>query len=290
MVFALKNFLRFLVVGIPAGVVVGGVTLSLLGYGAAWAIETTFGVPREMTYGSTLDLLNLASLAILGWTEALNLVYVSIYFKEFALALMGFGAALTVLIIFLKNKKEDLKGGDVDLNGKKRSEDNRVWKAVKRVLGWIGKERFSLLPFVALTLAPWFSVFILMSVVFLFALIPVMGHEAAAKQLREWVVAAEYCAPLSTREERLAPKIREEMVAPESKKYRITTCVSVWKNGVALWEGRHVASTEKHTIIFDPSNGQVGVIPLDGVVMRPAGLPIVDLRAAINGVAGEDLK
>lgn len=57
----IKSLIRFLIMVPPVFVLIGAVTLSLLGFGVALAIESVFGVPRGMTYDSPLDLFNLGA-------------------------------------------------------------------------------------------------------------------------------------------------------------------------------------------------------------------------------------
>jgi hypothetical protein len=109
--------------------------------------------------------------------------------------------------------------------------------------------------------------------VILFSILPAIGYSAAKAHLHTWIVAAEYCAPLTNREDRLSRNSnRPEKSEDSSTMAKITPCLLLWKNGFVIAKGRHIVSTNSHIVLFDPESGEVRLEPIDGVFVRTGSI------------------
>lgn len=278
----MKILLRTVILGVPVLVLSGAVILSLLGYGAAIAIETTFGVPRELTYTSPLGLLNLSSHAIAGWMEISDDFYKSENFKNLVLTFTGIGVALTAFFLLLR-----ILGHRRERYGRGR----RYWSfgrnsVINKIVGcwrWVFKEKLCLAPLAIFAAAPWAICFGMLAVVFLFSIVPLAGYGAAKRYFHSWIVSADYCTPLSSRDERLGSARRKDSAAKSSsEKVKITVCLDIWKDRNLIAGGRHVVSTDKHIVLFNPATGDVRVESLDGVSVHVSGLSVTELIGVID--------
>jgi hypothetical protein len=272
---------RLLIVALPVFVLAGGVTLSLLGYGAAIAIETTFGIPRELTYNSPIGILNLSSHAIGGWIDFLDPFLESEKFKDLVLQMTGAGIVLSALLLGYRFCK--VRGNGLGRRSRRArgiSQSGPV-KFLGRVGRWLFQEKLYLLPFLACATAPWLIVAVLTVLSTTFAIFPLIGHELAARYFHSWIVSADYCVPLSNRDERLREKLPESE-SVNSSKVKVTTCLSLWKDDIFVAEGRHVASTDKNIILFDPISGDVRIEPMEGISVRMSGLSATKLKKLIE--------
>lgn len=270
---------RLLIVALPVFVLAWAVTLSLLGYGAAIAIETTFGIPREFTYNSPIGLLNLSSHAIGGWIDFLDPFLESEKFKELILKMIAVGIVLSALLLGYRFCK--VRGNGLRRNSRRSRGISQI--AFVRFLGrigrWLFQEKFYLLPFLACATAPWLIVAVLTVVSTTVAIFPLIGHELAARYFHSWIVSADYCVPLSNRDERLRPREPESV---NSNKVKVTTCLAIWTGDTLVAEGRHVASTDKNIILFDPISGDVRIEPMEGISVRMSGLSATKLKKLIE--------
>lgn len=277
-----RKIIRSLAVAIPVVVLVGAVTLSLLGYGVALAIESTFGIPRDMSYSSPLGLLHLASYAIGGWIDCLGPLVESEKFQRFALVMAGFGIILTIPFLVYRYRVEKRKKGLVRGYGLKRRFSQNIFARFFSGFGrWFARERLYLLPFFAFASGPWLVVgaFTLLSLIFAF--LPLIGQGMAARYFYSWTISADYCTPISSRADWLDRKNLDES-GDVGERVKVTTCLSLWRGDSFVAEGRHVASTDKNIILFDPMSGSVHVESTDGISVRVSGMPAKELRKLIE--------
>ncbi|MCG7324621.1 hypothetical protein [Achromobacter sp. ACRQX] len=273
--------MRLIVVAVPVLAVVGAATLSLLGYGVATAIETTFGIPRELTYNSPLGLLHLSSHAIAGWVEYLDLLFESKEFKRIVWTSTVVGTFVTAIFLFWRffsTRKRPVSG---NRRVPRRIAFHRFVRIPVTFGRWLVKEKLFLLPFLACAVAPWLVIAILTAASLSFALLPLLGHGLAARSFHSWVVSADYCAPLSNREERLRQRHGDVETRP-SAEIKVTTCLSLWKDGEFVTQGRHIASTDKNIILFDPASGDVRFEPMEGISVRISGMSAAEMRILIE--------
>ncbi|MDH2049635.1 hypothetical protein [Achromobacter marplatensis] len=277
-----KSWVRGLVIGVPTLVVLGAVSLSMLGYGAASAIESGLGVPTELTYDTPLDLLHLSSHAISGWIEIVDKIHTTEDFKWLAITATGVGLAITLIFIGShtpKVRKPVIKAGsNIALMLSKIS----GWRLVQRGCTWLLKEKISFIPFAAFAIAPWLVIFVIKTVLILFAILPYFGYLGAMKHIQTWIVSAEHCAPIGGRNERIILSNLPKASTDRENKIKVTPCLALWKNGSIVAEGRHIASTERTIILFNPVSGNVVIEPTEGSSLRLSGLSAMTLKELIE--------
>lgn len=277
-----KSFARGLVVSVPALAILGALSLSLLGYGAASAIEGLFGVPAELTYDSPLDLLHLSNHAILGLVDKVSNLHTSVGFKKVAAMAAGIGLATALFLIVLRRfnaRKTSTNARSGIVLALSRIPDRQP---VEKGLAWLRKERSSLALFALLGLLPWLFIPIAILLLLLFAALPLLGYWGATEHLQTWIVSAEHCSPVTGRNERLILARLPNVPAEQEKEHKITPCLALWKNGSMVAQGRHIASTSSTIILFDPVSGNVLIEPTDGSSIRLNGLSAITLKEAME--------
>lgn len=276
--FSLSGFL----VGLSTTVVLAAVALSLLGYGAATAIETIFGIPTELTYDTPLDLLHLSNHAISGWMEIIDKLHETAHFKLVAYAAAGVGLALTML--FIGARTPSVREPVTRTSKKALSALSRIpgKKLIQSGCRWLRKQALSFIPFAVGGATPWLLAPVLKTVILIFALMPLIGYVGAKDNLKTWIVSAEYCSPISGRNERMTMLESQIDKRDQGNIPKITPCLSLWKNGSLVAEGRHIASTERAIILFDPVSGNVTLEPTEGISIRVSGYSASTLRTLIE--------
>lgn len=249
---------------IPAIILTSAVLLSLVGYGAASAIESTFGISRELTYESPLDLLHLSSLSIIGGIDQFS-NFLKHNFLTLALAAVIVGLAASLLCLTLKyihtllvKFNRSRKIIEIKANLKKA----RIYSAAK----WAHKNGKLFIPLLVVAVGPWAIISILSITITTLTIAPLFGFNTAEKHLKKWTIDADYCVPLLNREARTSATSNPETKSQPKK--LVTPCLSIWKNGSMLAEGRHITSTSRHIILFEPLSGNVILEPINGVSLR----------------------
>ncbi|WP_125472348.1 hypothetical protein [Achromobacter aegrifaciens] len=277
-----KGLIRGLVIGVPSLVVLGAASLSMLGYGAASAIESRFGVPTELTYDTPLDLLHLSSHAFSGWIEIADEIHTLENFKLLATVMAAIGLAIT--LVFIGSHTPKVREPVIKTGSSIALMLSKIpgWQFIQRGRRWLRKEIISFIPLAALSIAPWLLIFAMKTVLILFALLPYLGYVGAMKQLQTWIVSAEHCTPIGSRNERLILSDLPKASAQQENKSKATPCLALWRNGSMIAEGRHVASTGSTIILFDPVSGNVTIEPTEGSSLRLHGLSAMTLKELIE--------
>jgi hypothetical protein len=260
-----------IIVIIPILVLIGTIFLSLLGYGAAGAIETMFGVPRELTYSSPLGLLHLSGHAIAGFMDMSVNFWAFDGFVHLVRYLTALGFSLTIVMFLARAAlvRSVWQKNVIDkLPALKRS---RGCQLISRFYQWVKRERCCLIPAVFFSAIPWVIVLILAVTALSFSIVPVIGYSAARAQFHKWIVNSEFCSPLASRAERIEPLKKLDSKAT-AKEITITPCLSLWKDKALVVKGRHITSTDRHVILFNPESGKVYIEPIEGVSMEVSGL------------------
>lgn len=262
-----KGAFHGLAIGVPSAVLAGAVALSLLGYGAANAIETRFGIPAELTYGSPLDLLHLSRHALTGWMEMADKLHETENFRWLVYAMAGVGLALTLIAIAARTPK--VRHHAVKAGG-------RAWRALSNLPGagalrWLRRQALSFTPLAIGAAVPWLLIILMKMAITVFVILPYAGYKGALLHFDTWVVSAEFCSPIRGRNERLNPFNLNASPSRQEYKTKITPCLSLWQDGALVAEGRHVASTDSTVILFDPVSGNVEIEPTEGRSMRLSG-------------------
>ena len=71
---------------------------------------------------------------------------------------------------------------------------------------WLAKEKICFTPLIIFSAFPFILILGMSAIAILFVIIPFVGYGAASAHLGTWVVAAEYCVPLSNRDARLSTR------------------------------------------------------------------------------------
>lgn len=243
-------------IGISSIILICTITLFLLGYSSALAIESVFGIPAKLTYSSTLELLHLSSLVFSGWLETIYSNDFLESIKNIAIITLITGATISAAIFVIKKIYKK--------NKEKTKKSNFLIKTIQ----WINKEKLNFMPILIGATFPAAIVIIMVAIIAVFITIPAIGLPAAEQHLQSWLIEPDYCTPLINRENRI-PKNQNKNQNKNQKK--ITPCVSIWKNGKYISEGRYIASTGTHIAIFNPENGEVLIEPIDGASIKVSG-------------------
>lgn len=262
-----KGAIHGLAIGVPSAVLAGAVALSLLGYGAANAIETRFGIPAKLTYGSPLDLLHLSRHALTGWMEMVGKLHETENFRRLVDVMTGVGLALTLIAIAARSPRvrhQMVKAG------------GRAWRALSNLPGsgvvqWLRRQALSFTPLAIGAAVPWLLIILIKMAIAMFVVLPYVGYEGALRHFDTWVVSAELCSPIRGRNERLNPFNINASPPRQEYKAKTTPCLSLWQDGAPVAEGRHITSTDSTVILFDPVSGNVVIEPTEGRSIRVSG-------------------
>lgn len=237
------------------------IILASLGYGVSLAVETEFGLPHATIFTSAFELIDLSSVAIMtivniGATSVWSVDgFLKITSKLWLLAIVLFGLwALLLLSVrdwrWPFKKLRMLRRDQTWLRTPTRKDS---WKQFFQSFIWptIG----TLVSFVAFWLV-WAALF---SAPVLLAALPSFGYTLGRTHIKEWVVGAETCAPLATRE------ARQKLNPSSQKTLRAVDCVALTKDGKTLAEGLVVLATSSSIVLYNPITGAARRERTDGV-------------------------
>lgn len=264
-----KGVIHGMAVGVSAVVLAGPVALSLLGYGAALAIQSSFDIPAELTYNSPLDLLHLSSYALSGWIEMLELARETERFRWLVYVAIGIGLAVAFVTIGIRTPKVRQQACTAGTAAGRALTKLPCAAALRAALQWLRRQALSFSLLAMCAAIPWLLVVLVSAAVAIFVIIPSAGYEGAMRHFNTWVISAEHCSPILSRSERLNP-VNIHPFGQEFKA-KTTPCLSIWKDGTLLAEGRHITSTDSTVILFDPVSGNVVIEPTEGRSIRVSG-------------------
>jgi len=194
-------------------------------------------------------------------------------------------AIVTTLVFLLCAERPQAWGRVCYVKARKIGELSNNWfivcpvlKLLKSFINWICLKRFCLIPLV-IGLVPWILHGVFSLIALIFIVVPFAGYSLAEKNFQEWVINADYCKPIATKQER---QLIEESLGIKGEKPTVTSCLELWRDGVLVRKGRHVVSTNTHVILFDPDSGRVWREPIGDVSRRPSELTVTELNAKIN--------
>lgn len=214
--------------------------------------------------------------------EIIDKLHETAHFKLVAYAAAGVGLALTML--FIGARTPSVREPVTRTSKKALSALSRIpgKKLIQPGCRWLRKQALSFIPFAVGGATPWLLAPILKTVILIFALMPLIGYVGAKHNLKTWIVSAEYCSPISGRNERMTMLESQIDKRDQGNIPKITPCLSLWKNGSLVAEGRHIASTERAIILFDPVSGNVTLEPTEGISIRVSGYSASTLRTLIE--------
>lgn len=237
----------------------------LLGYGVSIALESTLNLPHSSIFDSSFDLLDLSSVAIIQilpkMVEGLGKwsTYADIFSRAWPSLLAIFLISLPVLIIgyfvkfFYKTHKPEVES---------KTENER--------LSYLKKSIALIALIFASPLISIFSVFVVLSVMVLFSMVPMIGMYAGTAYINEVAIKPTSCAPLPSSkylntEETVASKAGEKQ--NKASVDGLAQCVRVIKDKEEIASGRLVFSTSKSLIIYHPG-GIAQRVPLGDAIIQ----------------------
>lgn len=255
--------------------------LVLLGFGVSLAVESKLALPHSSLYESTVELLDLGSVAVIEILPKLfnQIGEVATYLRIIAdiwKSLWIFLAIYVVgvpLVFYLKYvKKLDLKAGKDKAKAVLAQGDEKGF--------WV-KAGLVLMLLLASTLLPIVAYFGLVLGLVLLSLVPLIGWVSGLAYIDEAVINDRACAPLPSVQYYKALKAQQDAKKPADSKNQPQTiqCVKVLKDGDEVATGRLVLSTSKAVVLYLP-DGVARRVPIsDAVIEVVDKLPTEDSQA-----------
>ena len=252
------------------------VILVLLGFGVSLAVESKLALPHSSLYESTVELLDLGSVAVIEILPKLfkQVGEVATYLKIIADIWKSLWIFLTIyvvgvpLVFYLKYvKKLDLKAG------------KRKAKAILAqgdAKGFWVKAGLVLMLLVASTLLPIVAYIGLLLGLVLLSLVPLIGWVAGLAYIDEAAINDHACAPLPS-----VLKVQQDAKKPPNseKQPQLIQCVKVSKDGDEVATGRLVLSTSTMVVLYLP-DGVARRVPIsDAMIEVVDNLPTNDSHA-----------
>ena len=243
---------------------VAAITLSLLGYGIAISVESTFGVPHTQIFTSSTDLLSLSTWAII---EIFDLRLWDLVGPQHrgieisALLVSAFAMAYWVLQV------------RINFWPTKRWWQPKKWSLEKR-----GRFLMWMTPIAGLlgagaTCVAYGLIFAgLYVVVTLIGARPSIGMTTGKDFLERNVVAPQHCVSIHSRDALIEKYEAEKRSAAKGEKTHLelgATCVQVLRDGKVLAKGRVAISTTEYLVLFDPVSGLVQRVPTREAIVQP---------------------
>lgn len=245
--------------------------LTLLGYGVALAVETTFGLPHQTVYASALDLIGLSVYAMISLVQGFGEVaWLPLLQQTWPLALIGAAGVFMAacFAVFLKARaRED------------RSSAHGFWAyfsaptphdSTRKLLGKgaIGSGLFGAVTMIT----PFLLVGAVMLTAVLISIVPIFGMQLGGQYLHKYVVSPTACAPPQSRSALLQARThaREKKAAAAPAPVTATaTCVTVYRDDKQVASGRLVVATSSAVILFEPVSGAVHRVPIGDATVLP---------------------
>jgi hypothetical protein len=247
--------------------------LTLLGYGVALAVETTFGLPHQTVYASALDLIGLSVYAIisavLGFSEVPWLPLLRQTFPLASIAAAGIFMVACCAVFLKVRAREDRRsvhGFWAYFSAPTPNDSNR--KLLGKGAIWSG------LCGAVTMITPFLLVFAVMVTVVLISIVPIFGMQLGGQYLHKFVVSPTACAPLQPRSALLQARTqaREKKAATAAAPVTATataTCVTVYRDDKQVASGRLVVATSSAVILFEPVSGTVHRVPIGDATVLP---------------------
>ena len=255
--------------------------LVLLGFGVSQAVESKLALPHSSLYESSVELLDLGSVAVVEILPKLfnQIGKVATYLKMVAniwKSLWIFLAIYVVgvpLVFYLKYvKKFDLKTAKNKAKAVLAQGDAKGF--------WV-KASLVLMLLVASTLLPIVAYFGVLVGLVLLSSVPLIGWVAGQAFIEEAAINDRACAPLPSVQYYEAQKAQQDVKTPHDSKNQPQTvqCVKVMKDGEEVATGRLVLSTSNMVILYLP-DGVARRVPIsDSVIEVVDRLPTKDSHA-----------
>lgn len=255
--------------------------LVLLGFGVSLAVESKLALPHSSLYESSVELLDLGSVAVIEILPKLfeNLGKIGTYFEMIASAWHSLWGVIILyaiaiaLVFYLKYVK------NIDI--KAHQEKAKAFLAEGGKHSFLARASLFLLFILASSLSPIFIYFGLAFAMVLLALVPMIGWFAGMAYIDEIAINNRICSPLPSVQYYQAQKSKK----PSDPKTQPETiqCVKVLKDDNEVASGRLILSTPKAVVLYLP-DGTARRIPIsDAVIEVVDELPIKGKQASSRG-------
>jgi hypothetical protein len=252
-----------------------GTVAALLGYGASLVLNTKFGMPHEPLFSSSFELIELIVAVLpqvfIGFAKLdfWRQLYLPMLW-DFWPPMMGLTFGWTVFAILWLNRARITKlkhsGKLPRLSAVAINLETETWR------GWAWKGAlYGMLLWVGTPLVLLFGIMSVITVIFMLTMIPLLGMASANVYLEEYVVKPSDCAPLWSRETRLANAAAASKQGAEQKvrtnPKASAQCVAVQLPRSDAVTGRVVLSTSSAIYLFDPATGVTRRLPVKDAVI-----------------------
>lgn len=240
--------------------------LTLLGYGVAMAIETTFGMPHQTVYSSVLDLIGLSVYALISLVLGIGEVRWISIFEQFwqpslFIAACIFFFACCVIYLRARQRRSLARIRRFWDHFDPAIQHDSIGKSL--IKGALGSSLFG-----GLTLMlPFLIIGALAFVVILISIVPIFGSHLGAQHFLKFVITPSTCEPVRSsaalRQALSTPRKKTETAAPTAN------CVALFKDGIRVATGRVVVSTPVAIVLFEPVSGSTWRVPIGELAVLP---------------------
>lgn len=264
--------------------------LVLLGFGVSLAVESKLTLPHSSLYESSVELLDLGSVAVIEILPKLfnQVSKVATYQKIIAdiwkslwifLAIYVVGVSLVFYLKYVK--KLDLKAG---------KDKAKAILAQGDAKGFWVKAGLVLMLLVASTLLPILAYFGVIVGLVLLSFVPLIGWVSGQAYIDEAAINDRACAPLPSVQYYQAQKAQQDAKKPRDPKSQpqMAQCVKVLKDGEEVATGRLVLSTSKMVVLYLP-DGVARRVPIsDSVIEVVDKLATKDSQTSSRGKSHDE--
>lgn len=256
--------------------------LVLLGFGVSLAVESKLALPHSSLYESSIELLDLGSVAVVSILPKLFSQFgeLATYLRMIAdvwktlwvfLAIYAVGVPLVFYLKYVK--KIDFKLKKDQIKGRLAASDAKgFW--VKACLVFALLLASSLLPIVV-----YFGLVVSLALV---SMVPMIGWVAGLAYIDQVAIHDHACSPLPSLQYYEAQKSVQNAKKPDARTTQPDTvqCVQILKDDNVLASGRLVLSTSKAVVLYLP-DGIARRVPIgDSVIEVIDKLPVKDTQAS----------
>lgn len=256
--------------------------LILLGFGVSLAVESKLALPHSSLYESSVELLDLGSVAVIQILPKLfeNLGKIGTYFEMITSAWHSLWGAIllsAIIIALVFTLKYVIK-----VNIKAHQEKAKALLAEGGKHGFLARSGLFLLLLCASLLSPIFLYFGLAFAMVLLAFVPMIGWFAGMAYIDEVAINDRVCSPLPSvqyYQARKAEQIAKKLAEPKEQP-RTVQCIKVLKDDDEVASGRLVISTSKAMVLYLP-DGSARRVPIgDSVIEVIDKLPTKDTQTS----------
>ena len=249
-------------------------TLTLLGYGVAMAVETTFGIPHQTVYTSVLDLLGLSVYAMISVVLRID----AIKWQPMLEQAWPIGLVATAgMFIFICGPLYSATRQAKTLMG-----PNSFWRYFWRPTKHDSSGRLLAKEVIKSGLLGGF-IFIspllvaggLLFTVILISIVPIFGIQLGTLYFRKFVISPATCEPV-----RAHAALLQVLSTPRKKNVPVIStanCVALFKDATRVAIGRVVVSTPSAIVLFEPLSGSTQRVPIGELTVQ-----VVDHVPAID--------